>query len=75
MSDPIRTNDGTVIVHVVDREEVTPEKLKAAKESFRAELLNDRRNRFFSAYIAKVKEKSKIEVKNDVLRRITAARA
>jgi parvulin-like peptidyl-prolyl isomerase len=75
VSDPIRTSDGTVIVHVADRDEVTPEKLKAAKESFRAELLNDRRNRFFSAYMSKAKEKAKIDVKNDVLRRITAARA
>jgi len=73
VSDPIRTNDGTVIVRVVDREDVTPEKFKAARETFRAELLNERRNRFFTAYMTKVKEKSKIEVKNDVLRRVTAA--
>jgi parvulin-like peptidyl-prolyl isomerase len=73
VSDPIRTNDGTVIVRVVDREDVTPEKFKAAREAFRAELLNERRNRFFTAYMTKVKEKAKIEVKTDVLRRVTAA--
>jgi peptidyl-prolyl cis-trans isomerase D len=73
VSDPISTNDGTIIVRVVDREDVTPEKFRQAREAFRAELLNDRRSRFFSAYMAKAKEKSKIEVNNDVFRRVTAS--
>jgi peptidyl-prolyl cis-trans isomerase D len=73
VSDPITTNDGTVIVRVVDREEITPEKFKQAREQFRAELLNERRARFFTAYMTKAKEKTKIEIKQDVLRRVTAA--
>jgi parvulin-like peptidyl-prolyl isomerase len=73
VSDPIQTNDGSVIVRVVEREDVTPEKLKQAREAFRAELLNERRARFFNAYMNKAREGVKIEVNDDVLRRLTAA--
>ena len=75
VSDPIQTNEGTVIVRVVQREEVTPDKVKQARETFRAELLNERRSRFFAAYMNKAREGIQIEVNNDVLRRITAARS
>jgi parvulin-like peptidyl-prolyl isomerase len=71
VSDPIQTNEGTVIVRVVEREEVTPDKLRQAREAFRAELLNERRARFFSAYMNKAREGVRIEVNNDVLRRLT----
>jgi peptidyl-prolyl cis-trans isomerase D len=72
VSEPIRTNDATVIVRVVSREDVTAEKVNQEKEAFRAQLLNEKRNRFFTAYMSKVKEGIKIEVKPDVLRRVTA---
>lgn len=71
VSDPIQTNDGTVIVRVLEREEVTPDKLRQAREAFRAELLNERRARFFNAYMNKAREGVRIEVNNDVLRRLT----
>ena len=73
VSDPIQTTDGTVIVHVVDREDVTPEKMKQAQEAFRADLLNERRARFFSAYMGKAKEKMNVQVNTDVVRRVLAA--
>jgi peptidyl-prolyl cis-trans isomerase D len=73
VSDPITTNDATVIVRVTDRDEVTSEEFKQAREQFRAELLNERRARFFTAYMTKAKEKTKIEIKQDVLRRVTAS--
>ena len=73
VSDPIPTSDGTVIVRVAERDDVTPEEFRQAREAFRAELLNERRGRFFTAYMAKVKERMQIDVKTDVLRRITAA--
>jgi len=73
VSEPISTNDATVIVRVVDRDEITPDKFKQAREQFRAELLNERRSRFFTSYMAKAKEKTKIEIKQDVLRRVATA--
>jgi peptidyl-prolyl cis-trans isomerase D len=75
VSDPIATSDGTVIVRVAERDDVTPEEMAKARETFRAELLNERRARFFTAYMGKVKERMAIEINNDVLRRITTARA
>jgi peptidyl-prolyl cis-trans isomerase D len=73
VSDPITTADGTAIVRVAERDDVTPDKLKQAHEAFRAELLNERRGRFFSAYMSTVKEGLNVQVKGDVLRRITNA--
>ena len=54
---------------------VTPEEFAKEKETFRAELLNEKRNRFFTAYMTKVKESIKIELKPDVLRRVTQQNA
>jgi peptidyl-prolyl cis-trans isomerase D len=71
VSDPIQTTDGTVIVKVLERDEVTPDEFRIAREAFRAELLNERRGRFFSAYMSKQKEKLAIEVNPDVVRRVT----
>jgi parvulin-like peptidyl-prolyl isomerase len=72
VSDPIQTNQGTVIVRVTEREDVTPEKLRQAREAFRAELLNERRARFFNSYMNKAREGVRIEVNDDVLRRLTS---
>jgi peptidyl-prolyl cis-trans isomerase D len=71
VSDPIQTPDGTVIVRVAERDDVTAEEFRLARERFRAELLNERRTRFFSAYMTKAKERLSIEVRPDVLRRVT----
>jgi peptidyl-prolyl cis-trans isomerase D len=74
VSDPIATADGTVIVKVVERDDVTPEELAQGKETFRADLLNERRSRFFNAYMSKVKERLAIDIRSDVLQRVVAAR-
>lgn len=73
VSDPIQTNDATVIVRVADRDDVTPDEMKLGRERFRAELLNERRGRFFASFMTKAKEKLKIDVKADVMRRLMDA--
>jgi peptidyl-prolyl cis-trans isomerase D len=73
VSDPITTDAGTVVVKVVERDDVTPDEFRSAREQFRAELLNERRSRFFSAYMGKVKEKLNVQIKADVVTRITSA--
>ena len=40
-----------------------------AARRFREEVLSDRRNRFFSAYMSKAKQKMKIEVNREALQR------
>ncbi len=73
VSDPIATAEGTVIVRVTERDEVTPDEVKKSRETFRAQLLNERRERFFNAYMTKVKDRTAVEIKNDVVRRVLAA--
>jgi peptidyl-prolyl cis-trans isomerase D len=72
VSDPIKTNDGTVIVRVVEKDPVTPEEFRKAKEAFRAEILNERRGRFFNAYMTKAKDKLNIEINPDVVQRVVS---
>ena len=70
VSDPIPTTGGTVIVRVAERADVTPDAFKQARETFRTQLMNERRERFFSSYMTKAKEGMKIQVNNDVVRRV-----
>jgi peptidyl-prolyl cis-trans isomerase D len=69
VSDPIATDNGTAVIKVIEKKEVTPEEWASSKDRFREELLTDRRNRFFSAYMVKAKQKMKIEVNRESLQR------
>jgi peptidyl-prolyl cis-trans isomerase D len=71
VSDAIATDNGTAVIKVLDRQEVKPEDWTAARDRFREELLAERRNRFFSAYMVKAKQKMKIEVNRENLQRVT----
>jgi peptidyl-prolyl cis-trans isomerase D len=72
VSDAIPTDNGTAIVKVLDKQEVSPADWTSAKDRFREELLTDRRNRFFGAYMVKAKQKMKIEVNRESLQRATS---
>ena len=69
VSDPIATDNGTAVIKVLEKKAVTPEEWTSSKDRFREELLTDRRNRFFSAYMAKAKQKMKIDVNKESLQR------
>jgi peptidyl-prolyl cis-trans isomerase D len=73
VSDPIAAATGTVIVRVAEHQAVTPDAFRTAKESFRTQLLNERRAQFFDAYMTKAKQAMKIQVNSDVARRIIGA--
>jgi len=73
VSDPIAMPTATVIVRVAERQEVTPDAFKTAKETFRTQLLNERRAQFFESYMAKAKQGMKIQVNADVAKRIIGA--
>jgi peptidyl-prolyl cis-trans isomerase D len=70
VSDPITANNTTVIVRVVERDDVTSEELADAKEAFKRDLMNERRGSFFSSYMTKAKEKMKITINDEVLQRV-----
>ena len=70
VSDPIATDNGSAVIKVLEKKEVTADEWTSSKDRFREEMLTDRRNRFFTAYMGKAKQKMKI----DVNRRSAAAR-
>jgi hypothetical protein len=72
VSAPIATDNGTAVIKVLEKQEVTPEQLAAARDKFRDEMLTDRRNRFFGAYMAKAKQKMKIDVNREALQRVVS---
>jgi peptidyl-prolyl cis-trans isomerase D len=70
VSQPITTDMGSAIIKVLEKHEVTPQELSASREKFREDLLADRRNRFFAAYMTKAKQKMRIEVNQEALQRL-----
>ena len=72
VSEPVTTSDATVIVRVVERDDVTPEEVAQGKDAFREQFLGERRTRFFAAYMAKAKERMRIEIQQDVVTRMLA---
>ncbi len=69
VSDPIVADNGTAVVKVLEKKEVTPEEWTSSKDRFREELLTDRRNRFFGSYMAKAKQRMKINVNRDAVQK------
>jgi peptidyl-prolyl cis-trans isomerase D len=72
VSDPIVTPQGTAIVRVAEKETVSDAQIAAGRDQLRDELVNQRRDRFFSGYMVKAKEQLKIEINQDTLQRAVA---
>jgi peptidyl-prolyl cis-trans isomerase D len=70
VSDPIATADGATIVKVVERQDVKPAEMAASRESVRQDLVDERRAEFFTAYMAKARERMKIDLNREVLNSI-----
>jgi peptidyl-prolyl cis-trans isomerase D len=70
VSEPIQTSTATAIIRLVERKDPTPEEFKADKDRLKSELLDDRQNRFFSAYMMKAKQRMKIEVNRENLQKV-----
>ena len=69
VSDPIPTDNGAAIVKVVEKQESSPAEYSQTKDKFRDEILAERRNRFFGAYMVKAKQRMKIEVNREALQK------
>lgn len=72
VSDPIVTDTGAAIVKVVDRQEPTAADFAKQSDSVRTEMLNDLKNKFFSAYMSKAQKRMKITINRDAIAQITA---
>lgn len=73
VSDPITTPQATAIIRVVERQDVTDAQMAAGREQLREELVNQRRDRFFAAFMQKAKQGLKINIRQDTLARVSAA--
>ena len=70
-SDPVQVGSTAAVIHVIERQDVTDEESAAAQESLRSEILVERQNRFFSAYMSKAMQQMSIEVDVDTLLQVT----
>ena len=71
VGDPVSTLNGTTILKVLERKDVTPPEAAAGRESIKQDLLTERRQQFFGAYMAKARQKMKIELNREVFDRAT----
>jgi peptidyl-prolyl cis-trans isomerase D len=69
VSDAINTAQGAAIVKVVSRPGVAPADFAMGKEKFRSEILNERRSRFYQAYMEKARARMKIDIDAEALKR------
>jgi peptidyl-prolyl cis-trans isomerase D len=72
VSDPITTANGAVVVKVLEKKEVTPTEVTAGRQQLRNEMVNEQKNRFFSTYMAKAREKMRININSATVAQITA---
>lgn len=73
VSDAISTPTGTAIVRVAEKVAVTDAEIEAGRDQLRDELVNQRRDRFFAAYMQKAKQSLKINIRQDTLARIVGS--
>ena len=69
VSNAITTPQGAAIIKVASRQDVNPADYAMARDKFRAELLNERRSRFYQTYMEKAREKMKIDIDPEALKR------
>jgi peptidyl-prolyl cis-trans isomerase D len=71
VSDPIKTDNGAVVIKVLEKKDPTPQEIAAGKQQMKDELMNERRGRFFSAYMAKARERMEVRINNQLLAQLT----
>ena len=64
VSDVIETGTAGVVVHVTERQDVTPEELTEQEGSLRNELLQTRQNQFYDSYLDAAQERLPINIDN-----------
>ena len=77
ISDPINYNDGYIILHVLDRKEVTRDDFENNRKETGKNFLEVKKNKFFQSYYMKLREKTGVktnyelftEINSDVLAR------
>jgi peptidyl-prolyl cis-trans isomerase SurA len=71
VSDPIKTDSGAVVVKVLERKDVTPDEVTKGRGELRDQLTSERRNRFYTTYMNKAREKMRIDRHEAVIAQAT----
>jgi peptidyl-prolyl cis-trans isomerase D len=69
VSDPITSPQGTAIIRVAQKEGVTDAQVATGMDQMRDELVNQRRDRFFSGYMVEAKKSLQIAINQETLQR------
>ncbi len=72
VSEPIVTDNGTVIVKVLERQDPAPADLTSGKSTLKTELLNESRNRFYASYMSKARDRMKVNVNRELIAQLVA---
>ena len=72
VSGPIVTDKGAVVVRVLEHPAVSDKDMAGGKAALRAELLNERRNQFFSSYMTKARERMQININQQTIAQLLA---
>jgi peptidyl-prolyl cis-trans isomerase D len=72
VSAPIATDNGMVIVKMLERQDPAPSDAATAKASLKTEMINERRNRFYASYMAKARERMKVNVNRELIAQLVA---
>ena len=72
VSDPIVTDNGTVIVKMLERQDPAPSDIASGKATVKTELLNERRNRFYASYMNKARERMKVNINRELIAQLVA---
>ncbi|HSC28418.1 MAG TPA: peptidyl-prolyl cis-trans isomerase [Vicinamibacterales bacterium] len=69
VSQPIVTDTGAVVVKVLEKKDVTAEEIASGRHAVKEDLLGAERDRFYGAYMAKVRERlrDRIQINSEVL--------
>ncbi|HXH05786.1 MAG TPA: peptidyl-prolyl cis-trans isomerase [Vicinamibacterales bacterium] len=72
VSDPIVTGEHVVIARVVERRDVTAAELASGRAALAQQMVAERRERFFAAYMARARQRMDIRIARDRLRELFA---
>jgi len=71
-SDPVEFGSGYALIRVLDRKEVTKEEFEEERETHRENFLEMKKNKFFSSYMARLREEKEVKIKYDLFLKVNS---
>ena len=70
VSDAITTDNGAVVVKVLERKDPTPDEIKTGRDQAKSQLLNERRGRFYGSYMMKARDRMNVTINRQLISQI-----